>query len=877
MSTRTLARGLAVGLVMTVMLTVVGVPAASAAPVGTASINAADRTVVAGTPEASFRFTVANTASSLPNPDLSFNPSINHVAIIPPQGRYTPSPDIVPPSGWTGRINPQGFFIFEHSGAGIAPGGNAVFTVKAAVGRPNVDLSRLWRVNLSSDRGVSNAPANEATPGALNTMIRVLQILNLRITGPSGVTDLSATAGQAATAAFDVFNAGGGTLAVTPSLTSSRGAADTISCSPTSASLGSLGTLPVSCTITFGPKGSSNLTADAAGTHPDGSADGVAQSLTMQVMSAVSLAYKATSLQPTEVAPNKPFTFRLSVTKSGDVSATLTKANTTLTFGPEGGPTFTATLAKPETLPAGGPTDVLLEFNQATVPAGMPADTTPSTGYRSYTPKLTVQGSDQNDFPVNVSPSITDSINVDALGPVLSLTSTPPKTTVAGAKDAATYGSTVNFSGDIKDRNTLCGGCPIVSSVVRQFDASQTPIAGADIPVTINNSGGNLSGSFTAKTRAECASGGTGCWNSKAAFMALEVIGADGGGNRTTALSNIVEVDLLEPLVVSALTGGQDGAARANDRTRIDVTLSELVASTATPPTDWTVDGHRVINAQPCAGETTAGYDCVQLTVDPPLGRNEETNVTYSPTAPTRANDRVGLALPNATVLAKDGILPALPSVIEIGGLPKQEGDTEGSMQYYTNQFSPDIKILVDPGDTVSAWSGSISGSPLCSATAEGQATQVTCTPSFAAQEATHTLLFRSVDARGNIGDVATEVLTIDITAPTLASAVRQGTDIVLTLSEKLGNVDGKNKGRNEAGDWGVFFRQGGEDDADQPRSVSGSGRTRTLVGSAASWNVAGANSHRAQYRFDGAVPTGRRYADRAGNDLADGVVAVSQ
>ena len=869
MSTRTLARGLAVSVVMAVMLTTVGVPAASAAPVGTASINAADRSIVAGTSEAAFRITVVNTASALPNQDLTFNPSVNHVAVIPPQGRYTPVADFgTLPSGWTGRLNGQGFYIFEHSGAGLAPGTNAVFTVKAAVGRPTVDLARLWRVNLSSDRGVSNSPATEATPGALTTTIKVLQILDTRINDIPAVNDNDVTSGQTVNVDVSVFNAGSaapGTFSVLPSISSSGTGTASVTCPPARDVPGGTGTT-FRCAVTFGGSGGVTLTGDATGTHPDGTADGIAKNSSLiTVMSAAAFSYAPTTLQPTDVSPGKPVTFQLSVNKTGDVLVNLNKANTTLSFGPAGGPTFTAALAEPATIQGGTQNGTLLKFVQATVPATMPADSVPpAAGYREYTPTLTINGVDQNDFGVSATPSITDNIIVDALGPIIDITANPPASRVAGRNAAATNGATVTFTGTIRDRGALCAGCTITSSVIRQYSASGAPLAVPGIPVTISNDGGNLSGTFN----------GNYSTNPMAHFMSLEVVGSD-GANSTTKNSNIVEVDNIAPLLVSALTGGEDAnGTRANDRTRIDVSLSELVRVTAISPTDWTVDGHRVVAAKPCAPQTTTSFDCVTLTVDPQMGRNEETTVTYAPTAPTRPEDRVGLILPNASVPAIDGILPALPVVDEIGGLPKQDN------QYFTNQVQPGVSVTIEPGDTVSLWVGAISGAPRCTATAEGNNTQVVCNATFPSQtqDTTYTLLLRSEDARGNIGPVTTETLTIDLTAPVIQTAVRQGSDIVVGISEKLGEVSGKNQGRNFSNDWTVRFRQAGEEDADQARAVSGTGNSRTIGGTAgASWNAAGTNTHRLIYQFDTAAPGGgRRYADRAGNDMADTTVNVS-
>lgn len=910
MRIKTLARGLSVGLVLAVMLTIVGVPAASAAPVGTASITSA-RTFLAGTPDAAITIQVTNTAPLLNQTTLSANPSVNNVTIVPPPGRYTPISVVSAPTGWTGTLTVHGDFVFDTTGAGIAPGnGTASFTVATSITRPTVDNTRAWRVDLSNDRGVTGAEATPPTndANALRTTIKVLQVTSVRFTAPNGVLDGSSTTGQPVTAQLDVFNAGSGTLNVTPQITfanvlsgtpapGTAEASGSATC-PGTQSLASLASATFTCTVTLThihDAGRITVVGNASGTHAtDGSATALTSTLSASAMTAAAFSFVAQTLQPTEVSPGKPFTFRATVNKTGQVGVTLTKANTTLTFGPPATetcgnppaacPTFRAELDQPATFAGGTQNGVVLQFKTATVPAGLPADTVPPQGYRNYTPTLTITGADENDFAVSRSLS-TDNVLVDALGPIIDVISTPPPSQVPPAPAAATDDQPVSFSGTITDRGANCGGCVITSAVIRQFNSAQVPIAGADIPVTINNNGGNLTGSFSGKF-ARDADG-----KPLAFYMALQVVGKDLGGNATTRQSNILEVDNVLPAIAAAETGGRnpDGTHVSDQtvaRTTIDVTISELIRANAVTPADFTVDGHRVAAAEPRPPQTSASFDTVRLTVDPKLGRNEEPVVTYAPTAATRGSDRVGLRVLNASVTAIDGILPALPTINSIGSgatSARQEG------QFFTNDDTPDISVTIDPGDTVTVYEdhptlgtqGQIDANdiPRCSKKAnppvgqqdpDAQVTVICASSSFGNANRNVTLLARSFDARGNIGNIRNELLSLDFIAPAFKTAVRQASNLVVTMTEKLTTL----LGRNDRRDWRVRGREAGEDLLMLPSEVQGQDDTRTLTKSDSAWNSPVVVT-RIDYVWDG-IGQGARYADRAGNDLPNQFFAVS-
>lgn len=925
MRMKTAARGLTLFVGLAVALSVMAVPAAATEPGAIASIRAAQRTVLAGTPEAPFEITVTNVPDTAPGPP-STTPNINCIRVVPPPGFYTALPVFQAPAGWNFVVGPDGHIRFwtNNNADVIVPGASAAFTAIASIARPTVDRTSRWRVHVS---GTTCNTAREAKPDpaavsppnpdsqvALQTTIRVLQVLNTRITLPLGATDNSVSAGQTVDVALDVTNAGSGTLGVTPNVTfqaaSGGNASATLirsaSCPDGSAgfparSMGPQTTTTFTCQVRFqrpeaaGTNGNGTLTGRASGAHPDGPSTALTSSLGVTVMTAAVFNFVDNSLQPTDVSPGRAFIFRLSVSKRGEVSVNLTKANTTLAFGPAEDPDkFTATLNEPAVVPAGGtsttPLNVLLEFSSTTIPADMPAND--GTGKREYDPTLQITGTDQNDFPVSQAPDVTDNILVDALGPIINLDPPiPPPSRVQGEDAAASNGLTITFTGDISDRGSPCGACPIVSAVVRQFRSDQTQIVGADIPVTIRNDQGNLSGTFN------------GSYHPDALFMALRVIGADPGGNTTPAQSDLLDVDNIIPRVLTGITGTDlttdpDGDEIRVNR-RIDVRVSENLAAPGMSPSDWIVSGHRVVAAEPqddCDSEASSpsrqNFTCVRLTVDPELGRNEETNVTYAPTAGSRANDRVGLLLPNATVLAVDGIVPIIPDVLAISGMEKQEGD-DGMDRFFTNDDTPAILIDVDPGDQVTVYEdcvenpdtpgaecgpGSVEGelddgdAAKCTATADPDETEVTClASSFGTTDRDVTIFSRSVDARDNVGDFSDDPLTLDFTRPVIQGVQFVVNDIQVNFSERLGDL----RTSNSLEDWVVRGRDAGVNVDFVPDRVEGSeSNTRFLRGNG-SWNAPGVTVLQVRYTFFEVVDPHQRFSDRAGNEVLDTVIVV--
>ncbi|MDQ3967487.1 MAG: hypothetical protein M3275_03725, partial [Thermoproteota archaeon] len=508
MNGRILGRGFGAFMALALMLSVTAMPAFGEPMPATASINTAHRMNLAGGTDVPFEITV--TSPQFSGDGLLAKP-VNFVRVIPPHGDYTAVQGIAP-AGWISRVTANNNIMFEAKDNPILAGTSKAFTVIANLSRPPLDNNRRWRVYNSDDGGNVMVESEPTGAGALNTQIRVLKVTSVALTAPAGVTDNSVTENQTASAAMTVVNAGSGNLTVTPTLTSNR-SSDQISC-PASAPIGAGSQIIVNCTVTFGAKGTA-ATARLTGDANTEGADGIPfTGDAISVMSQVGLSYSNLSLSPREVAAGQSYPFRLTVSKTGDVSANLNKGGTTFRFGDND--EFIASLAEPATLPAGN-ANVLLEFVSTRVPDDFPVN---ADGYSEHIPRLRVVATDQNDFGVDRSPGITDKVTVDILGPILILARPDAGgPDVEGAEKATSNGRRTNLSGRIEDRGKLCTNCTISGTVLRQYTSSGARLD--DIPVTLTNSGGVLSGSYS------------GNYSPQAVRMSLAGVAADVPGHTT--------------------------------------------------------------------------------------------------------------------------------------------------------------------------------------------------------------------------------------------------------------------------------------------------------------------------------------------------------
>ncbi|MGH3371538.1 MAG: hypothetical protein ACRDPR_16225, partial [Nocardioidaceae bacterium] len=407
-----------------------------------------------------------------------------------------------------------------------------------------------------------------------------------------------------------------------------------------------------------------------------------------------------------------------------------------------------------------------------------------------------------------------------------------------------------------------CDDCSIRSAFLRQYQGApgaESAIPGADIPVTVVNDGGDLTGSYD------------GPYSPLATSVQLFVAAADLSLLEATGVSPFTPVDNVDPNLVIGRTGDVAG----QDRSTIRVFLSERVAvNAAMSPSDWKVADHQVAAAQlnEAAHNGRVG-DIAFLTVAPQLGRNEEPQVTYAPAGnPQRAFDRVGQTVADKAVNTIDGILPALPTVQRVAGMGLQAG------KFYTNDSTPTFELssatggdraciyrdingngAVDPGtDTLiskETAEATIAGCPV----AEGSSLAVE-TRGLPTSDAELGVLVQFTDARNNVGPNSSNALVLDYTAPAIAEVAVAGTDVTVTFSEFVA------RGRNFASDWVVFATRPGGTFKPFVGQVTGSGTTRTLAISDERYDAAVNNVTAVAYEYQGALTD--RYEDRATNKL---------
>jgi hypothetical protein len=822
---------------LAVTIPLFALPAQAAPAVGTAELTSGS-TVLSGDTDNPFGIKVTNTGGV--NGTV-----INEVQVLVPISGFTIK-TVAAPANWnssynaaTGRV----FFFGNTIGNGNPVQGNpsATFTITADVIRQAADTSRNWSVLLSNDGGTSFSQATVA-PGALTSAIKVLKAISVAITAPLGATDGSVTESQTVSVNEVIQNAGSAALTVTPTLSSNDIVGSPISGTAASIPSGSQATFTFS-SVKFGtpPADGHKAVIGGGGTATGANAIGAASS-PITIMSKAAFSYVVNSLQPTDVVPNHPYAFQLTVSKTGDVAGGI--GTSTFKLGPAG--EFSAAIDPTTNTINGGNASYPLKFVSTNVP------TTLADG--NYTPALTIAGTDENGAPISATPGVTNQVNLDRLAPVVTPSITPPKSKTAGESDAATNGKSNTLGGSITDGsgNPPCGACTITGAFVRELNASNGTVK--DDPVTMTNTSGTMSGSFTAT------------FDPATSSIQLYVTSADKAGNSTQGVSAAVPVDNIAPKISSALTGGGPGTS---DVTRIDVFFTEHVTSPAPLQADWNVPGHTVTAVQPAAPQTQAGYDHVLLTVAPALGGDEKPNVQYAPSPATRASDRVGLSLADQAILAADGIVPDAPAILQVSGHSAQ---TDG---FYTNDTTPDFQLgSVGDGQTVTVYRDSDNSHTVTPGdTVLGQAiatgSQVTVTSSnLGTINQVFGFVTVSKDAANNTGPASSGTLHMDFISPTVLTASAAGGTITVSFSEPLA------AGRNGAADWfasgttsGVSYNYG-------VGSVSGTGTSRAATIQDSNFDTATTALASVSYDFQGAAVD--QYTDAAGNLLGNFTKAIT-
>jgi len=774
---------------------------------------------------------------SNPSGTLNMGAAVNLVVIHPGAGFAIQAPPSPAPAGWHYTLSGSDAVF---SGGSIAAGSTHNFTVPTVATRPAGNLSGNWQAKSSADQGQTMVLDTTASPGTMTTVIHVLKVTAAALNAPAGATDNTVTAGQNnTTVGITVQNGGSGALSVTPKLTAGGGG-DAVGAAPAASSIaGNGGTASYTFPVTFGSASGAtprHFTADATAPGAPAAIGAATPNITVQAASA--FAYVANSLSPTTV-PKGGRTFQLSVNKTGAPALTLTGATTTLTFQ-NGANHFAFPLGTNQAVGANAVTSIL-SF----------AGTVPVVPDGVYTGTLHLVGTDANGATVDKTLTVA-SITVDNSGPGVVPTLTTPTVDKNGkpvAKDGAvlTIGGSVfkHGSGGTLDPTATISSCKL------------TILGGAqalkqDVTPSCTISQGTLGGTVTLN------SGGL-----PAGTVNITVSVKDAADNPGSAASSTVAVDNVIPAFANAVT---------KDPSTIVVATSEPVEGSF-QAADWMINGSSA-KAVTFDGSNSAFGSVITITPQSAFGPNDTPTVSYSRLEPAQlgsVHDAAGNDAPtSASMNAKDGIAPAAPVLSLVAGRSKY-ADTN---RFYTNNSSPSLTASgLTVGDVVTFTDTTTSPALIICKTAAAQGPTAACSAAGWTANLVRSVHASSIDPSGNASTLgATETIVVDHAAPSLSSGTidRAARTVTVTVNDLLGS------GRNFAVDWQVSGSATGQPVTYAIQSVTiGSATTRVLHIDPNDPNWASGSVIGLAYAFQGSTATDR-YADRAGNFLANGSIATS-
>ena len=732
--------------------------------------------------------------------------------------------------------------FITYRGCSLRPGASSAITFPASVGAPLArDLVGDFRVAVSSDDFATSKNA----VGTLLAKVQVLEVLQeglkplapTNADGSRGVTDRTATAGQAITYGSTVKNHSRSALSVTTGLTSNGG--DTVT--PTAISVPAGGTAAAQIPVQLSDvAGGRTFTATALATGAE--APTKSDSFTVQAPALLT----PSSLDGTRVKSGAGSARDFTVTLSKTGAQALDAVSATLSFG-----TNSCALVGTPTFAAG-------------------SNSQPVT-FRC----TTISGADGT-FPASVSYTVTDdnlasygrsvsvgSIVIDNLAPVVDLVVGLPNDADGDKQTAVSNGDTITVSGNIANAGDLAGN---TVRVVLTPDAGDSVVVNAPV-----------SGSGETRTFSGTASP---TWNAQATrftavAQASDTAGNDGGGTAPgfTLIDNVVPV-LNTPGTITSPTTIE---ATFTDATGVRGGCTKEL---------WLVDGQpnrvsevRTGDGQPCA--TTASLTRV-LVLSSPITADDTPDVTYDPTLARSplgnrrpAKDGAGTDVIRTTIDTVTRLVPDAPQIVS---LERRDGSATAAFEpaykdaedgrYYTNVGGTDALRLTVAGVKKDYAVEVLRGGTVIASR------KFTAAPSFGASSYNGDLLVplgttdgltdlsvRLVSAQGNAGLGTAFAVVLDRLAPTLLAATINGSTVTQPVSEKL--VVGSDFADNwfvsewVAGETGQVRRTVNVDTvaADGPAARV---LQVTLVNAA---NFAG---------VDYFHQSGTRYEDRAGNNLAN-------
>jgi uncharacterized protein YcnI len=765
----------------------------------------------------SFTLTVGNPLQGLLNP-------IRSVKIVAPGDLFTIAAP-VDPTGWTGTITGAGSTLtYKTSGSGIAGGASQSFTFLAQALRPATDLSRSFAVSTSPNAGTTSTytPVQQAA-GALGVRLRTLEILGIAVTEPenvAGVVPVVFTAGQELTLAVRVSNAASAAQTVSTTLTGAT--AMTSSPTPLTIDAGDIVEVPFDVALSDAV-GHGKVVANASA----GESSAVQRFLAYRTDAPLD-ALATTDGHGWEVAPGTERTFdgvlRWQV-PTNDVTV-----DVDATYFSFGNGAFEVPIDAAGFELDGDSWQDQLGTSSAEV-RSVPVTIPDSLADGTYDAVLHLEGIDEHGASVVRDLAFDEPLLVDSDIPTADIhLDTPP----------FTDGSTVTFHGTIYDGEERCGDCGLRDARLDAIDADGAVVGAIPVGIHYCEDEGSLGGGCEdGYTNDDGVIGGSivvGEWPEGTVLTRFVATVWDPTNLTSSFAGYAVSVDILPPVLRYALTTIDSGA--------VTVGLSEDVEMPEihTDRLDWTCDGHTV-------GEASTSYNEVWLSVSPTPGPDELLTCSYAPKA-GRVRDRVGYELADLPPFTtKDWIHPDAPLV---------------DAPAFTNTATPTLTVTnVNAGDTVNVFED---GAVVGTATATGTSVAVT-TGSLGTNDRVAELRVQTTDKNGNTGFGTRVEITLDFTAPSLATASisRSGRQVTVTFAEPL-------VGPAAADDWSVSgptatgprqtYALGSVDVEDEvvTLTIADPRFTSDTVVDAVAYEVLAA---------DGAT----RLTDRAGNVLADSSV----
>jgi hypothetical protein len=766
---------------------------------------------------------------------------------------------ITPPAGWTAtkRSTTTGAESIFFRGGSIPAGGKASFAFPATVDRPlDRDVAGTFIVALSGDNGATSQNATlPVSGGSLRTTVKVLSVEAIAPTAPAGVTDGTGTNGQDITYATSIRNHAQLPLVVTPSLTIRQGSSSTNdsvgTATPASTSIPAGGTSNFSFPVKLGT-GTSNrdLTFTGGGSATDGAAQAISKSggFVSQTAPTVDLS----GLAPKLVRPNSNVTFSLDAAKKG--TPALNIASGSLSFA--------------ETTAAMQATN----FGEGAQSGKLSFSGTVKGADKDYPVSVTLAGTDANGASFSQTKTLTDTITIDGLAPVVTLDASLPLDGDGRQQESAKTGDTISVSGTIDDNSAKLDFVEL------------RPNVGPAITVPVTLARGRFTGSVKAPFELAANS-------FTATGQATDVAGNSGAG-----ASSVYTIDNVAPrLVGPAVTVEQTDLPSLGNSSDVPAIIQVQFTDNGDlkggcDAKQYSVAGNAVSkvtysDGSTCvpgaAGPSSEPDNFRLLFLTKPIRRDETPSVTYTPLAGDRAKDGAGNFAANKVIDTVSGIAPIIPELVDVfrntaTATADSKCDPAAGRCEKAYYDSSDKTYYTRFGgtDTIARFSGARAGYTVEVLDANDTVLLAAPVSTFTsdiriplgATDGSYVRKLRLVNSAGIKGGTLAFNIGLDQVAPVISSvgtattSAAAGTTATANFSEKIV------AGTDFSFDWNVVeLLANGNRRYYSPDKVSGSGASRTATFTPQ--DVTRFETLKYDFQEDGG---GKRYADRAGNLMLD-------